>query len=301
MTLFALTTLLLSLYFHTITAQWDALLVKIPSVTSNGQSGTCPSGNLDQVKNDIRSSLSQTVVPQLDLRETCPCGGAGPWRRIAYLDMSDPNQQCPGNWRPYVSTTLDACGAATGSSCSSAVFPSNGESYSRVCGRVIGYQKGSPDSFYPSVDGRNPGLNGVYVDGVSLTHGPAGSRQHIWTFAAPPRETSANINADAFFRCPCTNTGSAWPYQVPSYIENNYFCDTGNPGPDVFNQLYGDDPLWDGAGCGPNNSCCQFNTPPWFCTTLAQATTDDIELRICNDQGLNDEDVLVSLLDIHVM
>ena len=26
-------------------------------------------------------------------------------------------------------------------------------------------------------------IEGYYVDGISLTHGPPGSRQHIWTFA----------------------------------------------------------------------------------------------------------------------
>ena len=48
-----------------------------------------------------------------------------------------------------------------------------------------------------------------------------------------------------------TNTNFNWPYQIPSYIENNYFCDTGNPGPGWSGPaIYPDDPLWDGEGCG---------------------------------------------------
>ena len=147
---------LFSLYLYaTCAAQQNVLPVRLPPVPGSRLGGTCPSPqNLDQVKNDIRSSLNQTVVPGLDLRDSCPCGGAGPWRRIAHLDMSDPDQQCPPSWI-LTTSPVRACGAGSGSSCSSTVFPSNGESYSRVCGRVIGYQKGMTDAFYPSVDGCN--------------------------------------------------------------------------------------------------------------------------------------------------
>ena len=62
--------------------------------------------------------------------------------------------------------------------------------------------------------------------------------------------------------------------------------------------VYSDNPLWDGEGYGLTNACCEFNNPPWFCTTLPQLTTDDLELRICHDQHASDENVLVSLVDI---
>ena len=41
------------------------------------------------------------------------------------------------------------------------------------------------------------------------------------------------------------------------------------------------DPLWDGKGCGPTNSCCSFNSPPWFARDLSSPTTDNIEMRVC--------------------
>ena len=56
-------------------------------------------------------------------------------------------------------------------------FSRSGMSYLHVCERVN--QKGSPDAFDPSNLGLEPGLEGVYIDGVSLTHGAAGSHQHI--------------------------------------------------------------------------------------------------------------------------
>ena len=112
-------------------------------------------------------------------------------------------------------------------------------------------------------------MEGQYIDGVSLTHGAAGSRQHIWSFAAAVQESAPNLLAV----CPCINSNIYWPHQVPSFIGNNYFCATGNPGPRWRPIIvYADDPLWDGEGCGPTNACCELNNPPWFCTELATTT-----------------------------
>ena len=62
--------------------------------------------------------------------------------------------------------------------------------------------------------------------------------------------------------------------------------------------------VWDGQGCG-SSSCCELSyppgvTPPWFCKQLPQATTDDIEVRICRDQDSADEDTPVKLIEIYV-
>ena len=281
----------------------DSLPAKVPQVTIEGRNaGTCPSAAvteqaINSTKDTIRSILRDTVVPFLDNPSTCPCGGPGLWRRIAHLDMSDPDQQCPSNWR-LITTPVRACGR-TSSACDSAVFPSNGASYSRVCGRINAFQKATNDAFYASIEGRNPGLEGDYIDGISLTHGAAGSRQHIWTFANALYEASTSHNPLRV--CACTDTNSNWPYQIPSFIGNNYFCETGNPGPGfLFTEIYQDDPLWDGEGCDPSSTCCQLNNPPWFCTTLPQPTTDDIELRICADEPTSNEDTLVQVVDIYV-
>ena len=299
---------LLFLAHSGIAQQQDSLPVQLPQVDIEGRNdGTCPSAEVTEqarnsTKGEIRSILRDTVVPILDptsIHGRCPCGSPGQWRMIAHLNMSDPNQQCPSNWR-LVTTPVRGCGRTNNNICNSAVFPSHGSPYSRVCGRINAIQRGTTDAFNPTIDGRNPGLEGVYIDGVSLTHGAAGSRQHIWTFVAALYETDPNYGP--LNVCPCTNIDFTWPYEIPSFIGNNYFCDTGNPGPGYMSSaIYPDDPLWDGEGCGPTNACCQHNNPPWFCTTLPQPTTDDIELRICSAQEISNEDVYVELMDIYVM
>ena len=64
-------------------------------------------------------------------------------------------------------------------------------------------------------------------------------------------------------------------------------------------RVYNQDPLWDGRGCGSTSTCCQFNNPPWFCKDLPQPTTDDIELRLCVDQVVN-EDIILKLAEVYV-
>ena len=65
-------------------------------------------------------------------------------------------------------------------------------------------------------------------------------------------------------------------------------------------QFYSADPLWDGAGCGPLNTCCSFNNPPWFYKELPQPTTDDIEMRVCRNQPANDEDIAIDIIEVYV-
>ena len=266
----------------------DSLPANVPQVAVGGRNpGTCPSAAateraLNSTKEAIRSIVLDTVVPILDTRSCrTSCGGPG-WTRIAQLDMSDLDQQCPSNWR-LITNPVRACGRTLSptASCDSAVFSSFGASYSHVCGRINGFQQGAPDGLNPGFD-----LEGPYVDGVSLTHGTAGSRQHIWSFGAIISEGN----------CFCADESILFPF-----IGNNYFCDTGNSGAPSLSAIYQDNPVWDGEGCSPTGSCCPLNNPPQFCTTLPQPTTDDIELRICCDEPTTHEDALVQLVDIYVM
>ena len=73
-----------------------------------------------------------------DFHRQCGCDGPGTWTRVAFLNMSDPNQVYPSNWTTYT-TPIRACGnGVTGSEgCDSVIYPTFGLTYNRVCGRVI--------------------------------------------------------------------------------------------------------------------------------------------------------------------
>ena len=277
-----------------------ALPVLLPPIVSGQErENACSSqvaaeAQLNVTKEKVNQIINDTVNPQLN-----PCGGIG-WTRVAYLDMTDPGSVCPTNWTLHTSS-IRGCGQTQTATftCDSAFFSVSGQSYSRVCGRIQAYQKGSTDAFHSSILAGKTSINSAYVDGVSVTHGPAGSRQHIWTFAAARYDENRIYQSD--LNCLCTNTRYDWSYQLPSFIQNNYFCETGNPGPGSDSSAYySSDPLWDGAGCGEDSTCCQFNNPPWFYSSLPQATTDDVEVRLCFSFQSSDEDVILYLLELFI-
>ena len=224
------------------------------------------------------------------------CGSGGGWTRLAHLNMTNSKENCPSGFRLYQSGGVRACGRATssGGSCVSVQFPSNGISYSQVCGRVMGYQFGSTDA--------NPhqnNLNSYYIDGVSITRGSP--RQHVWTLLAGLHE--AAIHSHGQFNCPCAN-GSLQNPTLQSLAGNDYFCESGNPATaDTWQySLYASDPLWDGEGCGnlEGNCCTSRPSLPWFNKVLNTTTTDYLELRVCGDEGTADEDTPVSFYELYV-
>ena len=149
------------------------------------------------------------------------------------------------------------------------------------------------DAFAPYFTNRAVTIDGLYVDGVSVTHGQ-NPRKHIWTFANALDEVRRNE-----YVCPCTKTDTSFNGAVPPFVSGDYFCDTGSRY-SFAKQFYSEDPLWDGAGCGGTSTCCQFNNPPWFCKQLPQPTTDDIELRLCADQGIDNEDTAIEKIELFV-
>ena len=157
-----------------------------------------------------------------------------------------------------------------------------------MCGRILAYQKGTPDAFFNSNEYGISSIENAHVDGLSLTHGAAGSRQHIWTFAAALNAGDTAHNGGRM--CDCTNSYPR-PHQDPSFVGSNYFCDTGDPDSQYsIGTYYVDDPLWDGKGCETESSCCEFNTPPYFCSSLPQSTGDNLEVRMCFGEGHSNEE-----------
>ena len=215
------------------------------------------------------------------------CGGTkGGWMKIADTDTTK-MVTCPSGWTNYTSY----CTGGSAAGCYSAHFVTDSVSYSKVCGKVVGYLKGSMDGFYPSRyaygnrDGYTPdiasrSLDGVYVDGISITSG--NPRKHVWTYAA---RITTNGNHPQY-NCPCAKYPGPDP---PTFVGSHYYCDGGT-----------DDPLWNGEGCGPENSCCYDAGMPWFFRQFPVTVTGDIEIRICHDQPFSNEGVLVQQVQLYV-
>ena len=176
-------------------------------------------------------------------------------------------------------------------------------SYNKICGQLRGFQKGSPDSFYPHAfahnitppDGYVPDIvsktvNGVYVDGVSITLGDP--RKHVWTYAVG---LSDDFNY-GYSNCPCA---CHFALSIPLFAGENYYCESGNIGTFDYSVLYSD-ALWDGEERLPDNSCCDRIGQPWFFHQLPISVKEHLEVRMCKDQSQFDEAITVEKLQLFI-
>ena len=75
-----------------------------------------------------------------------PFGEEGVWMKIGDVNMTKASPTCPSGLEK-VSTPKSLCRKKVDHGCSSVTFSTHSIPYKKVCGRVIGYQRHSPDAF----------------------------------------------------------------------------------------------------------------------------------------------------------
>ena len=279
---------------HILAIQGQDHPVRYPATNlRGGDANSCPTNEaIAAAKNELRLNVSTILA---DIAAAARCGGSD-WKRVGYLDMTDPSQSCPSGLALKGYSGLRTCGRVSDSpGCWSTFYNTGSSPYRRVCGRVRGYQFGGPSAFV-GYDTFNQGIDGYYVEGVSLTHGQRGSRTHIWTFAVTLDEIFTGSPVPATHYCRCVTSAAPPP---PPFVGDDYFCESGlhtaYTGRYV---LHADDPLWDGQDCLSSNTCCEHT--PYFTKTLPASTTDRLELRICStDRGLT-TDIPIDQVELYV-
>ena len=145
--------------------------------------------------------------------------------------------------------------------CSCIAFPLMNMAYSHICGTLEGALFGTPDGFTGRSRSSNTNINDNYVDGISLTCGNESNRTHIWTFIG-----DEEVNTP---RC---------PRNVPEFVGSNYSC-----------------LKWRGF-CSRSPNTCSYK----FFRELQRPVSEDIEMRLCQDQPLTHEGIAVENLEIYV-
>ena len=257
----------------------------------------------DKLESEINSEIQQNRTHQVNNSDdnTSPppmytCDGTGGWRRAVYLDMTDPNTNCPEGWSE-TGYSKRTCGRATDGqyTCDSVTFSVSGGEYSQVCGRMRAYQFGATWGFSGYRNGQTT-VDDAYITGVGVMHGSP--RQHIWSFVAGAIE-----NYRSPVMCPCDTIRHI---PIPPFVGEDYFCESGHTYSgrlsDII-QFHSNDVLWDGRDCHSSSICCSLHNPPYFTKTLNTSTTDDIELRLCNYNALTTvfcSNVAVELVEIYI-
>ena len=125
----------------------------------------------------------------------------------------------------------------------------------------------TPDGFHgPSDITTTTSIDGAYVDGVSITHGSAGSRQHVWSL-------TGGFTPALEWRCPSDGGDSP-----PSFVGSNYACVRSMYSP----------PGWASVSTAT------------FTHTGSGSTTSAVDIRIMLDQGSSDEDAGVDSVLLYV-
>lgn len=245
--------------------------------------------------------IKSTDVYQVYCDMELECGDQkGGWMRIYSFDTSL-GHPCPIGWHKHHSYKL--CSGNNLAYCYPAYFPSYNVTYKRACGMVKAYQKGTTNAFYPTAfflgkdDSIIPdipttaSIDGVYVDGISITFGSP--RKHVWTYAA-----GYSDNGDyPYYNCPCAKYPGPLP---PTFVQEHYYCESGNTEHAGSGTFYKYDALWDGESCSERNSCCSQPGMPWFFRIFPKRVEGDFEVRICTDQKYADEAILVEAMEIYV-
>ena len=262
-------------------------------LTSLNETVSHLSGDLEQHKNQT-TSASEELKEIVRNNAVYTCDGTGGWRRAVYLDMTDPNTNCPEGWN-MTDYSKRTCGRPNDGyrTCDSVTFSVSGGEYSLVCGRIRAYQWGWATAFHGSRQGYNT-VNDDYFNGVAVMHGSP--RQHIWTFANGGAENWHNLDDTGL--CPCDGANLV---SIPPFVGEDYFCEAGfiNPHPNR-EVLLVNDILWDGMDCHSSSTCCSLHNPPYFTKTLNTPTTNDIELRMCNYNKGSLGHIEVELVELYI-
>ena len=239
---------------------------------------------LNTVFSDLVTSF---VLPDIGLSDQV-------WKKVGYLNMSDPTQQCPDSWQRR-SSPVASCAKRDSPPvlCDSINISTSGASYQKVCGRFRGYQVGSPDAFL-SYAGYGWNLETYYVDGVSITYGSPGNRHHVYTYAAGFTE----LNSPA--ACPCAGGKSP---NASLGLEPDYYCESGNPVQIADATMpYYSDVLWDRQLCrNAEATCCNPSFLPWFCKTFPNPIIENLEVRICLDESRDNENVAIEFFELYIL
>ena len=202
------------------------------------------------------------------------CDGEGGWTRVAFVNMSVPGSSCPHGLVQYNISNISLCWINNNyTGCNSAFFSTYGLNYTKVCGRVRGYQYGYPFAFFCYIWNISCINSETKTYGMTLTYGN-NPRKHTWTYAGGYSEQGTSSGS-----CPCNDGSQLVNYTIP-FVGNDYYCESVTH--TYYNKFYPDDPLWDGQNCpGDEATCCTSPKMPWFIKTLNETSNDDIELNVC--------------------
>ena len=221
------------------------------------------------------------------------CGGiTGGWMRIADIDTTR-GDDCPSGWSNVAQSKPLCRGSGDAAGCYSANFSNyKPVEYHSICGKLRGYQQGSPSAFLAGY-APSHSIDEPYLDGVSITVG--NPRKHVWSYAVG----FSKLYDESPYKtnCPCAKYQGANP---PVYVGDHYHCESGNDADNKVSKFLGSDALWDGRGCPAGDDCCSTLGAPWFYRYFTEPEDGAVEVRICRDEPYSNEATLLEQVQLYI-
>ena len=248
------------------------------NIASRGQSGYYWINNTDNI-----------LKVYCDMELTCG-GITGGWMRIANIDTTQ-GDDCPSGWSKITQPRPLCRGSGDTAGCYSAYFSNNKAQYNFICGKLRGYQKGTPDSFRAHAASHS--IDKPYLDGVSITVDIP--HKHIWSYAIG--NSQAHDPGPHKINCPCAKYPGANP---PVFVKDHYYCESGSKGHSPKSAFHGSDAVWDGDGCSAGDGCCSTLGAPWFYRHFTEPEGGAVEVRICRDEAYTNEATLLDQVQLYI-
>jgi hypothetical protein len=197
----------------------------------------------------------------------------GGWTLIVDDDYT--TDSCPGSW--VKDTVQQVCHRDTArGSAVSASFDAYGITYEEVTGELVAYQYASSNAYWYA-SGRT--VEDIYVDGISITVGASGSREHVFTYAV-----GMTMSTGYAYDCPAIGGNSP-----PSFVGSDYLCGSGNSTSTWAYAWY---------------SSAIFSGDTFQAAVASGSTADDVEVRLMCDEEASSltysEDVGLRSLALYV-
>ncbi len=226
----------------------------------------------------VRSSISS----QRNLQYGPPCTCGKNWTRVIYYNEMEENN----------SNSWTNCNSATECKLMKPLNSNDNEKFEKICGRIQAvynesYNQDSATYAFEKYFRQGEGtVDNAYLDGVSIAYNDGGVLNHVWSFAAPQKE---GFVYKPYKNCNCSSSTMYWPFVLPDFIGDNYFCD--------FNVDDNDGLLWSGQGCKMDGTCCNRNQeyfPSWFCWSAPKLLNSRPIVRKYGDA------VKITLVEIYI-
>ena len=243
------------------------------------------------------------------------CGVKG-WERFYYMDfVKNETHTCPGffqkSFRSFTQQTRTTgkptnemgkqfyCEGTVDNGCTTARFQLDDTRYSEICARIGGYQHGKPTAFKPYMEKDYK----TFMDGVYFTYGE--DTKYLWGYAVGSYKnyrTEYKNKVDNHLRDMCPDVHPTYKGQVPPFVENYYYCDSGayEASANDSTRFFYKNRLFEGKGCEHPNYTCMRSGQPWFYRKLPVYFKDYIEMHSCNDDKWMTKDVRMDNIEIYL-